>query len=75
MSSAWLLRECRQYGGDGGRVGWVAVGGGVDLAVEAAEFGGVDVGSAMGLERKAGQGGDAYAGGDQGLHDDHVVAE
>src|SRR2546430_12827121 len=48
--------------GDGGRVGWVAVGGGVDLAVEAGEFGGVDVGSAMGLERKAGQGGDAYAG-------------
>jgi hypothetical protein len=26
----------------------------------------------MGLERKAGQGGDAYAGGDQGLHDEHV---
>jgi hypothetical protein len=71
MSSAWLLRECRQYGGDGGRVGWV----GVDLAVEAGEFGGVDVGSAMGLECKAGQGGDAYAVGDQGLHDDHVVAE
>jgi hypothetical protein len=29
----------------------------------------------MGLERKAGQGGVVYAGGDQGLHDDHVVAE
>jgi hypothetical protein len=24
---------------------------------------------------QAGQGGDAHAGGDQGLHDDHVVAE
>jgi hypothetical protein len=47
----------------------------VDLAVDASEFGGVDVGSATGLEPKAGQGCDADAGGDQGLHDDHVVAE
>jgi hypothetical protein len=70
LSRGSLITSC-----DGGRVGWVAVGGGVDLAVEAGEFGGVDVASAMGLERKAGQGGDAYAGGDQGLHDDHVVAE
>jgi hypothetical protein len=28
----------------------------------------------VGLEREAGQGGDAYASGDEGLHDDHVVA-
>jgi hypothetical protein len=54
-------------------VGWVASGG-VDLAVEAGEFGGVDVGSATGFKREAGQGRDADAGGDEGLHDDHVVA-
>jgi hypothetical protein len=29
---------------------------------------------AVGLQRKSGQGRDAYAGGDEGLHDDHVVA-
>ena len=69
------MAERGQDGGDGGRVGWIAVGGGVDLAVEAGEFGGVDVGSAMGLEREAGQGRDAHPGGDEGLYDDHVVAE
>ena len=35
----------------------------------------MDVGSAVGLESETGQRGDAYAGGDEGLHDDHVVAE
>ncbi|GAA3264793.1 hypothetical protein GCM10020216_109370 [Nonomuraea helvata] len=59
----------------GGRVGWIAVGGGVEPAGEAGEFGGVNVGSAVGLQREAGQGGDAFACGDEGLHDDHVVAE
>ena len=43
MSSAWMLGDCRQYGGEGRRAGRVvAVGGGVDLAVEAGEFGGAD---------------------------------
>jgi len=42
--------ERRQYGGDGRRVGRVAVGDGVDLAAEAGEFGGVDIGPAMGPE-------------------------
>jgi hypothetical protein len=35
----------------------------------------VDVGSAVGLERKPGQDCHADAGGEDGLHDDHVVAE
>ena len=35
----------------------------LDLAVEAGEFGGVDVGAVVGLKREAGQGGDACAGG------------
>jgi hypothetical protein len=40
----------RPSGGDGRRVGRVAVGDGVDLAAEAGEFGGVDIGPAMGPE-------------------------
>jgi hypothetical protein len=44
----------------GGRVWRLAVGHGVDLAWEVGELGGVDVGEALGVERKSGQDRHAY---------------
>ena len=72
----WRARfgERGEDGGDGRRVGRFAVRRGVDAAAAAGDLCGVHVRPVVGLEREAGLGGHADAGGDEGLHDDDVVA-
>jgi hypothetical protein len=68
------ISDCLDQCDRGGRVWRLAVGCGVDLAGVVGELGGVDVGSAVGLERESGLGRYAGACGNERLHDDDVVA-
>ena len=56
-----------------GRVGGLAVGGGVDVAGRAGKLGRGDLRVPVGAQGEAGQGGHPDPGGDQGLDGDDVV--